>query len=124
LPSPSTLSRRIDTAGVGLQWNVLEQRLRNSDVPALVAFVDGKPLPIGGNRKNPEARFGRGAGCVAKGYKLHAVWTTRAMPEVWTVTPMNANEKRVAEELIGQLNYGGYLLADGNYDANYLTGGC
>src|SRR5437762_4406850 len=120
LPSPSTLSRRIDSAGVGLLWRALEQRLRAGGSPALVAFVDGKPLPIGGDGKDPDARFGRGAGCVAKGYKLHAVWTTRPVPEAWEVTPLNANEKAVAKELLGQLRYGGYLLADGNYDASYL----
>ena len=120
LPSPSTLSRRIDSVGVGLFWNALEQRLKDSDVPALVAFVDGKPLPIGGNGKDPDARFGRGAGCIAKGYKLHAISAGRCMPEAWEVTPLNASEKAVAERLIGQLLFGGYLLADGNYDASYL----
>jgi IS5 family transposase len=120
LPSASTLSRRLDGVGVGLLWRALEQRLRDSGQPALVAFVDGKPLPIGGNGKDADARFGRGAGCVAKGYKLHTVWSTRPVPEAWAITPLNANEKAVAKELIGQLEYGGYLLGDGNYDASYV----
>src|SRR5437867_2766393 len=120
LPSASTLSRRIDSVGVGLFWRALEQRLRDSAQPALVAFVDGKPLPIGGNGKDPDARFGRGAGCIAKGYKLHAVWSTRPVPEAWEVTPLNANEKAVAKDLVGQLIHGGYLLGDPNYDASYL----
>jgi hypothetical protein len=120
LPSPSTLSRRIDSVAVGLFWNALEQAVRDHGTPALVAFVDGKPLPVGGNSKDPDARFGRGAGCIAKGYKLHAVHAGRALPETWEVTPLNANEKAVAERLIGQLLFGGYLLGDGNYDASYL----
>jgi len=120
VPSPSTLSRRIDRVGMGLFWNALEQKIRASGCPALVAFVDGKPLPVGGNSKDPDARFGRGAGCIAKGYKLHTIAAGRAMPETWAVTPLNANEKAVAERLIGQLLYGGYLLGDGNYDASYL----
>lgn len=120
LPSPSTISRRIDSAGAGLLWHALEQRLRDSGVPALVAFVDGKPLPVGGCSKDPDARFGRGAGCVANGYKLHTIWSTRPVPEAWDVTPLNANEKAVAEALVGQLGYGGYLLGDGNYDASYV----
>jgi hypothetical protein len=119
LPSPSTMSRRIDGAAAGLFWHALERRIRDSGVPALLAFVDGKPLPIGGDGKDPDARFGRGAGCVAKGYKLHAVWSTRALPEAWAVTALNANEKAVACELAEQLEYGGYLLGDGNYDASY-----
>ncbi len=118
LPSPSTLSRRIDGVAVALFWRALEQRLRDSGPPALAAFVDGKPLPVGGDSKDPDARFGRGAGCLARGYKLHAVWSTRPVPEAWEVTALNANEKAVARDLIGQLCYGGYLLADGNYDAS------
>lgn len=120
LPSAATMSRRIDGVAVGLLWRPLERRPRDGGQPALVAFVDGKPLPVGGNSKNPDARFGRGAGCVAKGYKPHTVWSNRAMPEAWEVTPLNANEKAVAEALIGRLEYGGYLLGDGNYDASYV----
>lgn len=120
LPSPATMSRRIDGVGVGLFWRALEQRLRGTGRPALVAFVDGKPLPIGGCGKDPDARFGRAAGCVANGYKLHAIWAGRAVPEAWAVTPMNGNEKAVAAGLVAQLDAGGYLLADGNYDASYV----
>jgi hypothetical protein len=103
LPSPSTMSRRIDSVAVGLFWAALERRIRAEGPPALVAFVDGKPLPIGGNGKDPDARFGRGASCVAKGYQLHAVWSTLAMPEAWELTPMHGNEKADAERLAGQL---------------------
>src|SRR5262249_32801467 len=40
LPAPATMSRRIDGAGVALFWRALEQRLRASGPPALLAFVD------------------------------------------------------------------------------------
>ena len=43
-----------------------------------------------------------------------------ALPETWEVTPLNTSEKVVARRLIPQLSGGGYLLADGNYDANPL----
>ena len=120
LPSPATMSRRVDGPGVALFWHALEQRVRDSDSPALLSFVDGKPLPIGGDGKDPDARFGHGAGCIAKGYKLHAIWSTRVVPEAWDVTPMNGNEKALAASLVEQLRYGGYLLGDGNYDASYV----
>jgi hypothetical protein len=120
LPSAATLSRRVDSVGVALVWRALEQRLRASGIPALVAFVDGKPLPVGGNSHDPDARFGRGAGCIANGYKLHAVWTTRVVPEAWEVTPLNGCEKAAAGRMVEQLGHGGYLLADGNYDASWL----
>jgi len=120
LPSASTISRRVDSVAAGLFWHELERRLRAAGQPGLVAFVDGKPLPVGGNSKDPDARFGRAAGCVAKGYKLHAVWAGRPMPEAWALTAMNGNEKGVAAGLFAQLGHGGYLLADGNYDASYV----
>jgi Transposase DDE domain len=120
LPSPATMSRRVDSVGVALLWRALERRVRDAGRPALVAFVDGKPLPVGGDSHDPDARFGRGAGCVARGYKLHAVWAGRAVPEAWEVTAMNGCEKAAAGRLVGQLGRGGYLLADGNYDASWL----
>jgi len=122
LPSPSTMSRRVDGAGLGLLWRAVEQRLRklSAAAPGLVAFLDGKPLPVGGDTKDPDARYGRAAGMMAKGYKLHTIWSTRAMPETWEVTPLNTGETVVARRLIPQLSRGGYLLADANYDANDL----
>ena len=57
---------------------------------------------------------------MAKGYKLHTVWSTRALPEMWEVTALNVGEATVARRLLPQLSRGGYLLADGNYDSNVL----
>jgi hypothetical protein len=122
LPSPATMSRRVDAVATGFFWRAVETRLREQSAaqPALVAFVDGKPLPVGGASKDREARAGRAVGGMAKGYKLHGVWSTRALPEAWELTAMNANEQTVAHRLIPQLRYGGYLLGDGNYDGNPL----
>jgi IS5 family transposase len=122
LPSAATMSRRIDTVGLGLLWRAVERQLRDrsAEYPALVAVLDGWPLPVGGATKDPDARYGRGAGVMAKGYKLHTVWAKRALPEAWAVTPMNTSEITVAKRLLPQWDYGGYLLADGNYDGNEL----
>jgi hypothetical protein len=120
LPSQATLSRRVDKVAVGLLWRAVEQKLRDTGQAALAAVVDGKPLPIGGCSKDPDARYGRAAGGMAKGYKLHTVWSTRPVPETWEVTPMNTDEKTVAKRMIGQLEGGGYLLGDGNFDSNDL----
>lgn len=122
LPSLATMSRRIDQVSVGLLFRAVEERLRAlyAHVPGLISFLDGKPLPVGGCTKDPDARYGRGAGTMAKGYKLHALWSTDALPETWEVTPLNADEAKVAERLIPQLSGTGYLLADGNFDVNRL----
>lgn len=120
IPSEATMSRRTDKVGTGFFWKQLEQHLRQSGDPGLLAFLDGKPLPVGGASKDPDAHAGRAVGGMAKGYKLHAVWSNRVLPETWEVTPMNVSEKAVAQRLLPQLHGGGYLLADGNYDASYL----
>lgn len=122
LPSPATMSRRIDRVGIGLLWRAVEQRLRtlSAEQPGLLAFLDGKPLTVGGSSKDPDVRCGRGAGMMAKGYKLHTVWSTRALPETWELTPLNEGESTVAKRLLPQVEAGGYLLADGNYDSNEL----
>ena len=121
-PSERTMSRRVDGVGLGLLWRAIEQHLRElaATQPALLAFLDAKPLTVGGATKDPDARYGRAAGVMAKGYKLHTVWSTRAMPEAWELTPLNVGETTVAARLIPQLTGGGYLLADGNYDSSVL----
>lgn len=119
IPSEATMSRRSDSVATGLFWTRLEQHLRQSE-RSVLAYLDGKPLPIGGNSKDPDAGYGRAAGGFAKGYKLHTVWSKSNLPEAWEVTPMNVSEKTVAYRLLEQLHGGGYLLADGNYDASYL----
>lgn len=122
IPSPATLSRRLDGVGLGLLWRAVEDRLRHTaaEHPGLVAFLDGKPLPVGGASKDREARAGRAVGGFARGYKIHAIWSTRVSPEAWELTPMNESESEVAHRLIPQLTAGGYLLADGNYDGSPL----
>jgi hypothetical protein len=120
LPSPATMSRRVYRVGTGLLWHALQQRLQAYGDDSLLSFLDGKPLPISGVSKDADAGYGRAAGGKAKGYKLHTVWSSHPVPEAWEVTPMNTSAKAVAKRLLPQVCYGGYLLADGNYDASYL----
>jgi hypothetical protein len=53
IPSAATLSRRVTGVAVGLVWRAIEDPIRASGEPALVAIIDGKPLPIRGNAKDP-----------------------------------------------------------------------
>ena len=120
LPSPSTLSRRAKSLAVGLLLRALEDHLRQSQDPGLLAFLDGKPLAIGGCSKDRAAKRGRAAGGMAYGYKLHTLWANRPVPEAWEVTPLNASESVVAQQLVQRAPGTGYLLADGNYDSSPL----
>jgi hypothetical protein len=118
LPSPATVSRRLRRVDTAMLMRAVVERLRSGVGPRLIARIDGKPLPIGGAGHDPEARCGRGAGMWAKGYKLYAIWAGRPVPETYRVYPMNVNEDKVAEEMMPDLTGGGYLLGDGEYDAN------
>src|SRR5580692_10553057 len=120
LPSASVLTRRADSVGMGLFWRMLEQALRNSECHGLLSIVDAKPLFVGGCTKDPDARFGFGAGIRGKGYKLHTIWANRCLPEAWEITPLNQHESVVARRLVAQIDGGGYLLGDGNYDETPL----
>jgi hypothetical protein len=126
IPSAGTLSRRLGSLAVALLLRAVEGRLRAAGAAGLVAAVDGKPLPIGGAGKDRGAGYGRAAGHVANGYKFHAIWSGRAVPEAWEVTSLNGCEKAAAGRMLGGLagrrggSGGGYLLGDGNYDASWL----
>jgi hypothetical protein len=80
LPSPATLSRRLRSLAVGVLLRQVAQRLRELMPARLLAALDGKPLPVGGTSHDPDARNGYGAGKIARGYKLHAIWEDRPCP--------------------------------------------
>jgi hypothetical protein len=116
LPSASTVSRRARRAEVADLLGRLGERLRGDGPPAWELVVDGKPLPVGHCSKDPDARPGpRG-----RGYKLHAVWGGRCLPEAWAVTALGEYEGAVAERLLAGVRGAGVLLADGNYEASRL----
>jgi IS5 family transposase len=120
LPTPSTMTRRLRTESVRLLLELLEERLREDEPEERVHIIDGRPLPIGGNSGDPDAGFGRGAGCMAKGYKLHAIIGISGRIRAWAVRPINEDERTVACELVPASGIEGWLLGDANYDANRL----
>ena len=122
MPTQSTVSRRLrKPETVALMTEMEDCLLALVGVAGcLVQSIDGKPLTVSNVSKDADASFGRGAGGLQKGYKLHAVWGRSPIPIAWALTPMNVSEKKMARSLIPTLPGGGYLLADGNYDANYL----
>ncbi len=118
LPSQSTASRRLRTAAAVELIERLRKRCWQGPHPPEVSFLDGKPLPVGGFSKDPDATRGHGVGGPARGYKLHAVWTIDALVAC-EIQPLNVSEQTVARRLLPQVG-GGCVLADGNYDSNPL----
>jgi hypothetical protein len=120
IPSATTMSRRLNEPDVQSLFIEVEQHIRSQGAPSLCRWIDGKPLPIGGTSQDREAGYGRAAGAMAKGYKIHVIADDSQGVVVWTARPMNVNESKAAEELIPQLEGGGYLVGDNAFDNNKL----
>lgn len=123
LPDQSTLSRRMRNR-FGKQFeafrDAIARKLVGRPCLSLLKRMDGKALPVAAHGKDPDARWGRGAGQTSKGYKLHVIRSKNAMPEQWVVTPLDVDERVVARRMVRRLQGGGYLLCDGMYDASDL----
>jgi hypothetical protein len=122
LPSQPTMSRRLGTTEVQRLLYVMERYLiKLHDQGGLVTVVDGKPLIVGSHSKDPDCKWGRvGHRSFAKGYKLHAIYGSAALPLCWEIAPLNAGESEIAARLLPALQRGGYLLGDKQYDSNPL----
>jgi DDE family transposase len=116
IPSASTMSRRPGRTVFAVFLNRVADRLKGDGPPAWVLLIDGKPLPVGHCSKDPDAR----SGPLGKGYKLHAIWGGKCLPEAWEVTALRDYEGSVAVRLLTQVRGKGVLLADGNYEASDL----
>src|SRR3990172_3824967 len=122
LPSQSTLSRRMRSSDTQQLMTEIEQAWLGLTGACwmLIRIIDGKPLTVSGVSKDADARYGRGAGGMQKGYKLFAVWPSGPLPMAWGLAAMNKSEKTMARQLIPTLPGGGYLLGDPEYDSNAL----
>jgi hypothetical protein len=124
LPTPSTMSRRLRRPEMLALIDTLLLHRRRYSRRALLYYVDGKPLVLRNHTRDPDAKKGWASGGFAKGYKLHLISSAPADLRAWDVTPMNANEPRVAQQLVPHAHIQGYLLGDANYDTNPLHTTC
>lgn len=122
LLSASQFSRRLRSANVRSLLDRLENELRNQLPQEWCLIVDGKPLPVSGFSKDPDAQDGYGAGQFYHGYKMHAIWGGGKIPWAWNVLPANVSEPTTATDLVGSVPGEGYLLGDAAYDSNPLYG--
>ena len=115
-PSPATMSRRLRCAGVLILLQRVERNLTRPLERHLCKYIDAKPLPVGHCSKDRDARFGRRT----KGYRLYVIMDKNHGIYAWQVQPNNCSEVRVAEQLLSKLDGAGYVIGDGEYDANQL----
>lgn len=127
LPSQPTMSRRLRTVPVKTLLDTIEQWLRSFSLSdERVQSVDGRPLTISPYSKDPDARWGYAFKCLGFGYKIHAIWGSAPVPQVWALRPMNASESTVAERSLAPclpLAKGKrYIVGDSSFDTNRLYG--
>jgi len=115
-PSNATMSRRLRTVSVETLLQRALRGLNPPPPPGTEHWVDGKPLPIGPATKDPDARAGRGAGMMAKGFKLHALWAATGSLEGFQVAPLNTSELKMAAIMVPLLTGPGYLVGDHLFD--------
>ena len=121
IPSQSRMSRRLKSASVRRLIDALEQRVLRCGRPAPIASaIDGKALPVGTHSHDPHAKWGRGSGVWAKGYKLHLLLSLCGTILGWRLSSMNGDEREMARRLFKQTRCAGYILGDKQFDANYL----
>lgn len=123
-PSNSTMSRRLRSDAVRSLLKQVEAEALRPRQCGLLWMIDGKPLAISGCSKDRQAGYGRAAGTMAKGYKLHAVFGPNFTVAAWRIAPMNKDERVMARRLLRDAPVQGYVLGDGNYDSNDLHDVC
>jgi len=115
------MSRRLRSQEFEEFMSKLERRMAHlPQASTLFKRLDGKPLPVAAHSTDRQAGWGRGAGQQSKGYKLHAIWSGRALPLQWRVAPLNVSEQEMARRMLRDLKQPGYVAADKNYDSNDL----
>jgi hypothetical protein len=121
LPSISQFARRVRSRACQAILLEVHEQLRQCGIASEVGYFDGKPMNVSPVSKDPDAAKGHVTGGFAKGYKLHAYVNEHRRIVIWSVMPLNTDEKVVARELIERLPpdpLGRTLdLADANFDA-------
>jgi transposase len=101
------------------QLQRIERMLRPATGPiTMVACMDGKPLQVAWHSTDPHARKGRGAGGLARGYKIHAIVDAQGRPLTWRLAGMDLDERRMAQRLLRDISNTCYVVADANYNSH------
>ena len=104
LPHPSTISRRWRSAALQEEaCRLYKEAVRRLGGGGRYVAIDGRSLVVGGCSKDPDARAGRGARGMARGYKMYAAVDTRHVILAYQIHPMSMAEQTVALSLLPQL---------------------
>lgn len=125
-PDQSTMSRRLRTPIIRGIIDALPRLVMHHGRPAKMAYIDGKPLEISQNSRDPDAINGYSIRRMSKGYKLHALVDEDNRLLAFEITPMNKSEPKIAQRLfwrahrLGLLAKGARIIGDAGYDTNAL----
>lgn len=119
LPDPSTVSRRWRRLDLQAKaYAMHESSVRWLGAVGRYAAIDGRSLPIGGCSKDPDARCGRAARGMGRGYKMYTLIDNRHAVLAYIVRPMNEAEQTIALELVKYLpDAVTRIVGDGIYDS-------
>lgn len=122
LPSSATMSRRLRDPEIQSMIFCVIVALHVAGDGQRTLALDGRGLRVASHSADPEAEWGRAAGGLCKGYRLHEIVDLCGNCRAFRVTSMRVGEQTVARELIAGLEVGeaDELLADANYDASVL----
>jgi hypothetical protein len=118
-PSYSQLIRRLKTHSVRQLIRQLNAQFHDRLPHSQLKFCDGKPLPVGGFTKDPDAKLGKVPDGWARGYKLHAIVDSLGAVDAFAVTALDIGEATIARALVRQVDLRGVeVRTDANYDSN------
>lgn len=86
----------------------------------VAAGIDAKPIIVAWHSGDPHAGKGRGAGALARGYKIHAIVDACGRLISWRLASLNADEKTIGRRLLRDLDHVCYVVGDAAYNANRL----
>jgi hypothetical protein len=121
LPSSACMSRRLRRVGVSQLLERVMRKLADLSPQTVFKSIDSMPLRVGNYSQDRDAKRGRAAGGMARGYKLHLI-SSAGIALHWTLSGMHSNDQTAAHELLPRLSGEGYLVADNAYDANPVHG--
>lgn len=123
LPSQSCVSRRLSMPRVQARQRKIELMARPpvpKDSVTVLACLDGKPLEIAWHSGDRQSGKGRGAGHLARGYKIHTIIDGAGRLLTWRLAALNIDERTMARRLLPEVQRVCYVVADSNYNSNQL----